>query len=444
MNDSKPYSQNLEKKFFRPVDNSPLVIFRILFGFLLFYHVCSILLNGTVYRNFIQPPFTFTFIGFEFLQPLPGNGMYYYFGSMALLALLIMLGAWYRLAMISFAFLWTVQYLMQKSGYNNHYYLVLLLCWMMAIVPANAYCSVDAIRKKNIKRNSCPQWALWIFIAQIAILYFFAAINKLNIDWFSGKFISIQFTRLSNHHIYGILYGRKWFPVFIAYAGFLFDLMIVPFLLWKPTRRIAFLLACIFHLFNSFTFKIGIFPYLSIALLLFFFEPGSISSIFFKSKASVTGSENIFIIRKPVLYLLSVHFLFQVIVPMRSWLYPGNVFWTEEGYRMSWKMMLRTKSGSIHFKVVDPGSGKTWIIDPTKIFTPYHVSWIAISPDITWQYAQKIKQGFTKKGFPNAEVYAIGLVSMNRSIPAPLVDTTVDLGKEKWYSFRHSAWITDH
>lgn len=444
MNNNKYSSQGFVNKFFRPVDNSPLVIFRILFGFLLFYHVCSILLNGTVYRNFIQPPFTFTFIGFEFLQPLPGNGMYYYFGTMALLALLVMFGAWYRFAMTGFAFLWTVQYLMQKSGYNNHYYLVLLLCWMMAFVPANAYCSVDAFRKKTTRSNTCPQWVPWIFIAQIAILYFFAAINKLNVDWFSGKFLSIQFTRLSSHHIYGMLYGMKWFPVFIAYAGFLFDLLIIPFLLWNPTRRTAFFLACIFHLFNSFTFKIGIFPYLSIALFIFFFEPDNIRSLFFKNKASFKGSESIPLIRKPVIYLLSVYFMLQVIVPMRSWLYPGNVFWTEEGYRMSWKMMLRTKSGSIHFKVIDPVSGKTWIVDPGKIFSQYHVTWIAISPDITWQYAQKIKKEFEEKGVPNVKVYAIGLVSMNRSKPMPLVDTTVDLGSTKWNTFKHSAWITQY
>ena len=84
------------KNLFEEVDNSPLIAFRIIFGALLFYHILAALLNGTVYKDFIQPPFTFNFIGFDFLQPLPGDGMYFYFGLMALLALMIMLGGWYR------------------------------------------------------------------------------------------------------------------------------------------------------------------------------------------------------------------------------------------------------------------------------------------------------------------------------------------------------------
>ena len=109
---------------FRQQDNSALVIFRVSFGFLLFCHCISFLWQGKVFNNFIEPPFTFTYIGFEFLQPLSGNGMYFYFGLMAALALLIMLGAWYRFSMIGFTVLWTAIYLMQKSGYNNHYYLI--------------------------------------------------------------------------------------------------------------------------------------------------------------------------------------------------------------------------------------------------------------------------------------------------------------------------------
>ena len=96
-------------------------------------------------------------------------------GCMALLALLVMLGAWYRFAMTGFAMLWTLQYLMQKSGYNNHYYLLLLLCWLMTLVPANAYCSVDAKRKQY--GQTCPQWMIWIFAFQVTIVYFFAAIK---------------------------------------------------------------------------------------------------------------------------------------------------------------------------------------------------------------------------------------------------------------------------
>src|SRR6476661_6225392 len=156
--DNGRYHAAVINRLFKEVDNSPLIAFRIIFGALLFYHISDALLNGSVYKNFIQPPFTFNFIGFDFLQPLPGQGMYFYFGLMALLALMIMLGAWYRLSMAAFTILWTCIYLMQKSDYNNHYYLVLLVCFLMVFMPANRYYSLDVKRNVVIKKLSCPQW----------------------------------------------------------------------------------------------------------------------------------------------------------------------------------------------------------------------------------------------------------------------------------------------
>jgi vitamin K-dependent gamma-carboxylase len=258
------------QRLFRPVDNSALIAFRIAFGFLLFYHCFTFLTHGGVYNDLIHPPFTFTYIGFEFLQPLPGNGMYYYVMLMMLLALMIMLGAWYRFAMTVFAFLWTILYLTQKADYNNHYYLILLLCWIMVLMPANRYCSLDVKRDPSIQTNSCPQYCTWIFIAQIAIVYFFAGINKFCPEWLSGKFIAIWFNWFSAHHFFGRIYGYKLFQWTICYGGIVADLFIVPLLFWKKTRNYAFVFSCFFHLFNSYVFSIGIFPYLCLVLNLFF------------------------------------------------------------------------------------------------------------------------------------------------------------------------------
>ncbi len=99
------------------------------------------------------------------------------------------------------------------------------------------------------------------------------------------------------------------------------------------------------------------------------------------------------------MYGLLLYVLFQIILPLRPLFFPENVFWTDEGYRMSWKMMLRTKSGSLHFKVVDSALDKTWDVDPSKYFAPAHVMWLSTSPDMIWQYAQHIKNDFAKKGF---------------------------------------------
>ena len=433
------------KNLFQLTDNSPLIIFRIVFGFLLCWQFATALLSGSVNRDFIQPPFTFNYIDFDFLQPLPRSGMYFYFALMVLLGLMIMLGAWYRFAMILFSLLWTALYLMQKSNYNNHYYLLVLLCWIMVFMPANRFCSIDVKRKAVTATDKCSKYCILIFVFQMAIVYSFAAISKISSDWFSGKYIAIQFSELSRRPIAGLIYGQHWFQLFICYGGFLFDLLIVPLLLWKKTRNYAFIVACLFHLFNAFSFNIGIFPYLSVALNLFFLDAASLRKLFFKRypiPSPVINNDKNFARNKMLVYAFGIYFIFQLIIPMRSWFYTGNVFWTEEGYRMSWKMMMRSKNGSIYFKVIDSGTHKQWINDPSKIFSSEHVNSLAISPDIIWQYAQRLKNDFAKKGVANVQVYAITNVSLNRSKPMPLIDTTVNLAAVKWQPFTHSTWIT--
>ncbi len=443
--------KKLEAALFRRVDNSPLIVFRIIFGFLLCYHVVDALRKGKVYHLFIHPPFTFTYIGFEFLQPLPGKGMYFYFGLMALLALFVMLGFLYRFAMLGFTLLWTGIYLMQKVDYNNHYYLVLLLCLFMSSMPANAYFSVDAARKPSIKKLWCYQWVIWLFIAQMAIVYFYAAASKFTGDWLSGRFMAYRFSGLAKHPHYGFIYGSNIFQGLLTYGGIAFDFLIVPALIWRKTRPYAFVVSCLFHLFNSFTFHIGIFPYLSIALNIFFFEPEKIRQLFLKKKPTfitdsdlkISESQNRGIKHSLVVYALCVYLLVQLIVPLRFLLFPGNVFWTEEGYKLSWKMMLRVKKGEVHFKVVDPSSSQTWIINPVEKLSPMYAYWLAISPDMMWQYAQRLKNDFAQHGHQNVQVYAAGWVRLNGRDPKPLVDSTVNLAAVKWEPFRHSSWITE-
>lgn len=436
--------KELDELLFRPINNSTLIFFRICFGFLLAVHFFTSITNGTVFINFIEPAFNFPHIGFEFLQPLPGRGMYIYFALLGILSLFIMIGAWYRIAMVSVAILFTGIYLMQKSGYNNHYYLLLLICWIMCFLPAHRRASFDTSKRKIKGRDTCLSFSIFILLAQIAIMYFFAALSKIDGDWFTGKFIAIQFSKWGEGSRLGFLYGSKAFQLFICYAGFLFDLLIVPLLLWRRTRSAAFLVSILFHLFNAYTFSIGIFPYLSIALNTLFLPASTFDQLFRGRTRVVHGQPGEpFFPRHLIKITLSAYLLIQLLLPMRSWFYPGNVFWTEEGYRLSWKMMMRTKSGDIFFRIRDPQSGKTWTHDPARLFKPQQLMWIAGSPDMTWQYAQRLAKDFKNIGYEYVQVFAVGSVSLNRSKPKPLIDSTVDLAHVKWEPFRHSSWITN-
>ena len=440
---NQPFLSLNFKRAFSQTDNSALIAFRVIFGFLICCYCAYAFLSGSLTETYIRPGFTFSFIGFEFLKPLPGTGMYFYFGTMFLLGLMIMFAIFYRTAIISFAILWLTLYLMQKADYNNHNYLIFLLSFIMIFLPANRYFSFD-VRRGAVKQSvTCSRWVIWIMMAQMAIVYFFAALYKLQPDWLSGKFLTIRFSALANHSLLGVFYGNPFFAKIISIGGFLFDLLIVPFLLWRRTSIPAFIISVLFHLFNFYTFRIGIFPFLCIAANLFFLDAELVRRAFFPAKAPYDSLRHI---RKPkpavwVIPALGVYLMLQLLLPLRAVFYPGNVFWTEEGYRMSWRMMLRTKSGRITFKVVDPISKMMWRINATERFSPRHARWLASSPDMIWQYAQHLQEEFKKQGYPDVEVYAVGAVSLNREPYRPLADSTVDLSEVSWSHLKHTTWI---
>ena len=176
---------------FKKIDNAQLVVFRIFYGLLVSAECYGAIITGWVRRTLVEPKFTFNFIGFEFLQPLPGNGMYFYFAIMGTLGVLITLGYRYRFSAFAFAFMWAGVYLMQKTSYNNHYYLLMLLAFIMALLPANRDASLDSKRNPSIKANSMPNYVRWFIIAQLFIVYTYASVAKLYGDWLDFSIIEI-------------------------------------------------------------------------------------------------------------------------------------------------------------------------------------------------------------------------------------------------------------
>jgi hypothetical protein len=430
---------------FAPVDNSPLVVFRVLFGVLIVAESGGALLTGWVKETFVDPSYHFPFIWVNWLRPLPGYGMYPYYGAMAALGGMVAAGWYYRLATVSFTLLWWAAYLMQKSHYNNHYYLLILLSGLMALVPAHRYASLDVRRRSSLMRLTCHRWHLAVFVAQLAVVYTYAAVAKLYPDWLAGKPVSIWFGGKSHYPVIGELLGEKWMQGLVVWGGIGFDLLVVPLLLWRRTRLFAFATSLLFHLFNSAVFGIGIFPYLMIGMSVFFFPSETIRRVFLRRKPPVdatarTQPEPSPRSRQGVAAGLAVYLAVQLLLPVRYLRYPGNVHWTEEGHRMAWQMMLRTKSGSIHFRVIDPATGGEQLVSPYDYLTPNQAHALATHPDLIWQFVQVLKAEYALPGRP-PRIYAVSSVSLNGRPEQPLVDGRVDLARVEWHPFRHSDWI---
>ena len=430
--------KKFENFLFKPVDNSPLVLFRAIFGLLITLEAWGAIATGWVYSAFIEPRMTFPFIDFSWLQPLPGYGMYFYFLLMGSFGIMVMLGYRYRVAMAGYAVMWSMVYLMQKTHYNNHYYLLMLLCFLMCFLPAHRYFSLDARRNPSIKSLTCPNWCVFIFIAQIGIVYTYAGIAKINEDWLQTASIKMLLAGKQNYWLVGKMLQERWVHWFIAVGGMLFDLLITPLLLWKKTRRYAFGASVFFHLFNSAIFQVGIFPYLGIAFCIFFFPPETIRRIFFKNRMPASLSAS-YVPHKPLMAGIALWLLVQVTLPSRHWLFDSNVHWTEEGHRLSWRMMLRAKGGYVDFKVVYPHTQDTVLVDKSNYLTPKQQRTIATRPDMCWQFVQHLKKELG--GDAPVEIYAIGKVSLNGRTPAPLYNPERNLAEVKWYRFKKSDWL---
>ena len=431
----------LNNWLFKHIDNSALIVFRIIFGLLCFLESVGAIFTGWVKRTLIDPDFTFNFIGFEFLQPLPGNGMYYYYVIMGVFGLLIMVGYKYRFSMFAFAIMWSATYLMQKSSYNNHYYLLMLLSGIMVFLPAHKFASVDVKLNPEIKSYSMPQWCRWVIILQLFIVYTYASVAKFYPDWLDTSVIKMMMEGKKDYVLVGDFLQQKWLHYALAYGGILFDGLIVPLLLFKPTRKYAFIVSIFFHLFNSFIFQIGIFPYLALAFSLFFFPVEKIQNLFLKKKPFYTLKEvTIPKLKTPLIIVFSIYFIIQIGLPLRHHFIEDNVLRTEEGHRLSWRMMLRIKSGHTSYWVENKDSGKRIYIDLNEYLSAKQKRSASTKPDVIWQFAQRLKQDFKNKG-QDVAVYVNCKVSVNGKPYKTLINPDIDIANVEWNVFKHSNWI---
>lgn len=433
------YIHRLRNYWFTPVNNSPLIVFRILFGCVMLMEYINKIFDGWVKQVYMQAPMRFPFMGFEFLHVMQGQGMYAYFWAGVLFSTLVILGLFYRPASILLALTWSGVYFSQKEHYNNHFYLMMLLCWVMTIVPANRRASLDVKLKLVSPSNECYRWSLQIFIIQTAILYTYASIAKLYPDWLNAVPVKIWFAKKTKFQYIGPLFGKEWFAYVVAYSGIIFDLLIVPALLWRRTRILAIVAMLIFHQFNKITFGIGVFPYMAMSLNVFFF-PGKTfdNTVGIESKAGqlqpqVTG-------KLWLTLILATYVIWQVLTPLRHHLYKGDVTWTEEGHRMSWRMMLRTKKGTVTYTIKDKHSDSVWYVNPEDHLLKYQSRNVPTRPDFTWQYAQYLHDKYKTRGYDVA-VYAKCMCSLNGRPMRPLIDSTVDLAQARWKPFAHNDWV---
>ena len=449
---------NISKWSYAETSIAPLVVFRIIFGLMMFFGILRFWLKGWIHDFFIKPDYFFHYFGFEWVKPVGEYGMYIIFALLLISSLFIALGFFYRISSFLFFLFFTYVELIDVTNYLNHYYFISLVSFLMCFLPANRSFSVDMMRSHpNKTLKSIPNWTLGILKFQLGLVYFFSGIAKLNYDWlFDAMPMSIWLQSKTHWPLLGSLFTEKWVAYSCSWAACVFDLTVAFFLLSKRYRLIAYFILVIFHVITGLMFPIGMFPWIMILATLIFFSQDFheriivfLRSIFNKQeKQEKESTVNNFSVlngfkRNVLSAFLIIYVLIQMLVPFRYLLYPGDLFWTEQGYRFSWRVMLIEKAGTAFFYVTDPKTGKRGEVNNCDFLTVNQEKMMATQPDLILQYAHIIKEEVESRGLKNPIINAEVYVTLNGSRSKLFIDPEVDLTKLQ-DNFKPKEWILDN
>lgn len=433
----------IERYLHKTSSASPLAVFRIGFGLLLFVSTIRFWANGWIEALYLEPELFFPYYGFEFIQA-PGLWIYGLFVACALSALFVALGFYYRVASVTLFLSFTYIELIDKSTYLNHYYFVSMIALLMIFLPAHVMASLDARRKPEIASTYIPAWTTDSIKLFVCLLYFFAGLAKINSDWLlEAQPLRIWLPAKNDLPIIGSLFNYTWVAYVFSWAGCLYDLSIPFLLLNNRTRTFGYCAVIIFHVITSMLFPIGMFPYIMIATAIIFFPHSLHDKILNILPGATQGLNRVHqystFVTRLMIGLVMIFFTIQVALPFRHLLYPGELFWTEEGYRFSWRVMLMEKAGHAQFTVRDE-SGKVAIVDNREFLTPLQEKMMATQPDMILQFAHYLRDHYKVAGYHNPEVYVDSYVTLNGRLGKPLIDPSVNLADQQ-DSFSHKEWI---
>ncbi len=441
----------LHSYYNRTTEAAPLAVFRIFFGLMMFGSIIRFWANGWIEKLYIEPDFFFSFYGFEWVKPV-GQSTYVLFIICGLSALAVAVGFKYRIAIISFFLSFTYIELMDKTTYLNHYYFISVLAFVMIFLPANAYYSVDAAKDEKLRYQQIPNWTIDSIKLLLGIVYFYAGLAKLNSDWLIEAMpLKIWLPGRYDLPFLGDLLQQEWVHYLFSWSGAVYDLTIPFLLLNKRTRPVAFILVMVFHVLTRVLFPIGMFPYIMIVSSLIFFEPtlhkrilDVISKIFGLARDQFDNgrilSQEVFDNKQVKRSLISFLFIIQLLLPFRHYLYPGELFWTEEGFRFSWRVMLMEKAGYSNFKIVNKETGQRFYVDNSDFLTSFQEKQMSFQPDFILEYAHYLKEHFESQGHEHVGVYVESYVALNGRRSMAFIDPNIDLGLQK-ESFKHKTWI---
>ena len=151
-----------------PVDNSALIAYRIMWGLIMFYECTRFSANNFIKADqyYVKPEFHGKYYGFEWVEPWGEAGIHLHLYAMMIAALGIAAGCLYPLCTLFFAISWTYFILIDSIIYLNHFYLIAVIAFLLALLPANRTLSIDVVLFPSIRSSTMPRYAMWLLRAE--------------------------------------------------------------------------------------------------------------------------------------------------------------------------------------------------------------------------------------------------------------------------------------
>ena len=362
-----------------PIPNISITIFRIVFSGSLLIQTYYFISTGFIDDNIVKPFILFPFIsGLEPMSNFLLKGLSY---IMLISNIGMLFNRFARISILIFLICFTYFWLLDKGYFNNHYYFISLMCFLLFLVDRKSAFSTISYT---------PRISLFCLQAMVFIVYFVAGINKLNPYWLLDLQPMTHILELKATITNNPTFSHDLLIMAASYFGLIFDLCIGFLLFLKRTRKIAFILAIGFHVMNYYLFynvgEIGVFPLIMLSTLILFISPKKLSQLFKlkKSKNQIRYSKGLY-------GFIIVFLMFQVILPFRHILIPGYVDYTGVGQRFSWRMKIMYKNSDIRYFIINKNSDEKYEVHIEKMLTPKQYNNLKYFPDLIIPLAKRIK-----------------------------------------------------
>lgn len=432
-----------------PARTAGLRAFRLLLGLFVGGLALRFLWRGWLEGLYLQPALRFSYLGLGWIRPWPELWMLRaHVLALAAAGLAAGLGLRPRLSWGLCLGLFVGLEAWDKATYLNHYYLLSLLLGLMWVAAWR--------EPRSVHPPGLPPWLHTVLRLQLLSVWTFAGLAKLQGDWLlRGLPLRLWLPTRADLPWVGPLLALPATALLASWAGAFVDLSAAAGLWRRGGRPWMLLLLWTFHGATGLLFpKIGLFPWLMLAGTLLFLAPSwprSLGRLLRRSYpargrawAALWGGQGLGLRRglpgsRSGRLAFGLYLALQFLLPLRHLLYPGDLLWTEEGFRFSWRVMLVERSGQLGYRIrrLD-GSERS--LEARAILTELQAQQAATQPDMILEAAHWLAASEAKAGHPDSQVFADAWVSLNGRSPRRLVDPAVDLARQPW-TLQPAPWI---